>query len=134
MTEKEMNGSKGHKAAAELPLDCRVRRVAWRIYVNGWGDKPVALAIGETRAKVKSKSLLMAREAGYALMFRDLRVLRAPEFDWAFERHGLFHWGHDHAMRMLTPARDCECRGRVPGALTRNTPGARQNNAVQEAA
>ena len=73
------------------------------MFVKGWGDKPVALAIGPTRANVKCKSFLMAREAGYVMGLGDFRVLRAPDFDWAFERHGLFHWSYDHAMRMLTP-------------------------------
>lgn len=65
---------------------------AWKVYVPGWGDEPQALVMASSRSRAHGRSLASATGAGYKLKWSDLRVLRAPQYDCWFEKHGAFSW------------------------------------------
>ena len=73
---------------------------AWKVYVRGWGDGPQALMLATSRSKAQAKSHATANEVGYRLKWGDFRVVRAPEFDSWFAKHGAFSWSWNHAQKM----------------------------------
>ena len=76
------------------------KMVAWRIYVRGWGSEPQAVTMATSRSKAHARNYLTATGVGYALKWGDFRVVRAPEYDSWFEKHGMFSWAWEHVQKM----------------------------------
>lgn len=75
---------------------------AWAISIPCWdGDKPLILTMATTRGKAIQRNLLASQDAGYGLKFTDFRATRRPEYDKAFQKHGMFSWDWDSAMARL---------------------------------
>ena len=91
-------------AAGEAPVDRPVRPPApmraWKVYVPSWGSEPQAVSMATSRSKAHARSYLTATGVGYALKWGDIRVVRAPEFDSWFEKHGMFSWAWEHVQKM----------------------------------
>jgi hypothetical protein len=75
---------------------------AWKVFVRGWGDdlQPQAVTMATSRSKAHAKNHATATGVGYALKWGDFRVVRAPEFDAWFEKHGAFSWAWEHVQKM----------------------------------
>lgn len=82
------------------PVKHRPKMLAWKIYVRGWDDEPQAVSIASSRSRAHSRSYSTAKEVGYSLEWKDFRVVRAPEFDSWFEKHGMFSWAWEHVQKM----------------------------------
>ena len=85
--------------------------VAWKVFVRGWGDKPQGVTMARTRGKAIARNLASAQDVGYGLKWGDFRVVRSPEHDSMFAKHGMFSWAWDHAQAVLCDDQRPNVRG-----------------------
>ena len=107
MTDQTTGASERHenRDAVGSPVQCPVRPPvpmrAWKVFVRGWGDAPQAVTMARTRGRAIARNLASAQDVGYSLKWGDFRVVRSPEHDGMFAKHGMFSWGWDHAQAIL---------------------------------
>jgi len=101
MTERNETAQPAPLGQVERGVRAPAPMVAWKVFVRGWGDKPQGVTMARTRGKAIARNLASAQDVGYGLKWGDFRVVRSPEHDSMFAKHGMFSWAWDHAQAVL---------------------------------